>query len=99
MYTTEEALVSTDPKLVKRLRGSSSTQVLCNLNILIKALANRKDGQFDFENISPQLVVGHKSKLLSHFEMIQKLHERYIVLRETGVAEEQVIREDIDFLS
>ena len=42
MATAEEALKSNDPKVVKILRGSISTQLTCDINLLEKELAKKK---------------------------------------------------------
>ena len=89
MVTATEALLSSDPKIVKRLRGSISTQLSCDKNILEKALSQKINGNFDFEKISPQLVKTQKGKLQNHFELVQKLHDKYIEVREEGLNDEE----------
>lgn len=88
MVTAEEALTSNDPTVVKRLRGSISAQVTSDLNILEKELSKKQGEIFNYEGISPQLIKIQKKKLLSHFDILQKLHERYAQIREEGVDEE-----------
>ena len=88
MVTADEALKSDDPKEVKRLRGSISTQISCDINLLQKELSKKVEKGFDYGRISPQLIKTQKKKLLGHFELIQKLHERFIQVREEGLDEE-----------
>ena len=88
MVNVDEALVSEDPKVVKRLRGSISTQVTCDINLLKKELSKRQDGKFELDKISHQLIKIQKKKLISHFETIQKLHDRFILIREEGLSDE-----------
>ena len=98
MVSAAEALLSKDPKVVKRLRSSSNTQILCNLKVLEKALAPRQNGQFDFKKISPQLVETHKLKLQSHWDIFQKLHEHYVELLEDETDKDLMIKKDIDYI-
>ena len=77
MVTAEEALKSSDPKEIKRLRGSISTQITIDINLLTKELAKKTDGSFDLEKMCHQIIKIHKKKLSTHFDLIQKLHERY----------------------
>ena len=101
MVTVTEALTSEDPKVVKRLRGSCSTQISCNLNILEKALSQRINNDYDYGKISPQLIRTHKAKLQNHFDLVQKLHDKFIELREEGSdekEEEQLLKEDISYI-
>ena len=101
MVTATEALESSDPKIVKRLRGSISTQLSCDINILEKALSHKVDGSYDFGKISPQLVKTQKVKLKNHFDLVQKLHEKYIEVREEGLNDDEensLIKDDINYI-
>ena len=49
MVTALEALKSSDPKEIKRLRGSISTQITIDINLLTKELAKKTGGSFDLE--------------------------------------------------
>ena len=63
-------------------------------------MEEKKNGTFDYEKNSPKLVKRHKKKLLGHFETIQKLHEKFLQVREEGVdveTEQQLIEEDINY--
>ena len=88
MVTAEDALKSEDPKEVKRLRGSISAQISCDINHLQKELSKELENEFDYERISPQLIKTQKKKLLGHFDLIQKLHERFMEVREEGFDEQ-----------
>ena len=101
MVTVDEALVSEDPKVVKRLRGSICTQITCDLNLLNKEINKKQDGGFDLATISHQLIKIQKKKLLEHFDTIQKLHDRYILVREEGLTEkleQLLVEEDISYM-
>ena len=101
MVTAEEALKSTDPQEVKRLRSSISGQITCDINILQRELSKKKGDCFDFDKISPQLIKTQKKKLVSHFELVQKLHERFCDVREEGVdeqAESNLVESDTEFM-
>ena len=101
MVTATEALSSSDPKIVKRLRGSICTQLSCDINILEKALSHKINNSFDFGKISPQLVKTQKAKLQNHFDLVQKLHEKYIEVREEGLNDDEekcLVKEDIDYI-
>ena len=100
MVTAEDALKSEDPKEVKRLRGSISTQISCDINLLQKELSKKLENGFDYEKISPQLIKTQKKKLLGHFDLIQKLHERFMEVREEGLdeqAEQELIALDMNY--
>ena len=101
MVTAEEALKSSDPKEVKRLRGSLSTQISCDTQILQKELSKKVGEQYDYLKISPQLIKIHKKKLLFHYDMIQKLQERYVEVREEGLtedAEAALVTSDVGYM-
>ena len=101
MVNVDEALVSEDPKIVKRLRGSISTQITCDINLLKKELSKRQDGKFELDKISHQLIKIQKKKLTSHFETIQKLHDRFILIREEGLSDEaeaELANEDAKYM-
>ena len=101
MVTVGEALNSEDPKLIKRLRGSICTQITCDVNLLSKELNKKQNGRFDLLNISHQLIKIQKKKLLEHFDTIQKLHDRYILVRDEGLTEEleqSLVEEDITYM-
>ena len=96
MVTADEAIKSGQPKDVKRARASISAQITCDINLLKRELAKELNGDFDYEKISPQLIKIQKKKLSDHFELIQKLHEKYLEVREEGVDDEaeQLLMED-----
>ena len=77
MVTAEEALRSDDPNELKRLRGSISTQIACDIKLLQKKHAKKTGHSYHFEKISPQLIKSQRRNLQSHFELIQKLQERF----------------------
>ena len=101
MVTAEEALISRDPKEIKRLRGSISTQLTIDINLLEKELSKKTGGSFDLDKMCHQIIKMHKKKLLTHFDLIQKLHERYVELREEGIdelTEDKLVAEDVQYL-
>ena len=101
MVTAKEAIKSNDPKEVKRCRSSINTQITCDLILLKKELSKEKNGGFDFEDISQQMITMQKKKLSDHFELIQKLHERYLEVRVEGSTDEEeelLIKEDVSFM-
>ena len=101
MVTAEEALKSSDPKEIKRLRGSISTQITIDINLLAKELAKKTGGSFDLDKMCHQIIKIQKEKLLTHFDLIQKLHERYVERREEGIdeaAEQSLVSEDVQYL-
>ena len=102
MVTAEEALKSDDPIVVKRLRSSISAQITCDLNILEKELSKKRGEAFNFEKISPQLVKTQKKKLVAHFELIQRLHDRFMEVRDEGLNEEteaSLVESDVEFMT
>ena len=101
MVTAEEALKSDDPKIVKRLRGSIGAQISCDIDLLDKELSKKSNQSFEVERISHQLIKVQRKKLLDHFDLIQKLHEQYVVIREEGEnseAENALELADIDYM-
>ena len=101
MVTVEEALTSDDPKVVKRLRGTISAQITCDVNLLNKELSKKLGEEFVLDKISHQLIRVQKKKLTDHFEVIQKLHDRYICIREEGdndESEEKLVEQDISYM-
>ena len=84
MVNAKEALLSTDPGLVKRLRGSLSAQIACDTNLLNTELSKKEGGLFVFERISHNLVKTQKEKLLANFDVIQQLHDRLIEILDGG---------------
>ena len=101
MVTAEEALKSSDPAEVKRLRGSICAQISCDTNLLTKELSKKVGEQFDYGKISPQLIKIHKKKLLSHYDLIQKLQGRFLEVREEGLtddAEAELVESDIKYM-
>lgn len=101
MVTAVEALSSSDPKLVKKLRGSIKAQLSVDVNILEKALAEKTNNKFNFDRISLQLVKSQKLKLQDHFSLVQKLHDHYIELRDEGhntEEEDQLVIQDVDYM-
>ena len=102
MVRAEEAINSDDPKTVKRARRSINTQISCELGLLVKELAKETDGDYNYDQISPELIKSQRKKLEAHFDLIQKLHERYLDVREEGindVEEQSRIKEDINFMA
>ena len=63
MVTAAEAIKSNDYKEVKRARASISTQLSCELGLLINELSKEKDGDYDHSQISPQLIKSQRKKL------------------------------------
>ena len=101
MVTTDEALKSEDPNVVKRLRGSICTQITCDINLLNKELAKKTDTRFDIEKISHQLIKIQRKKLVDHFDLVQKLHDRFITIRVEGPddeSEEALVVADIEYM-
>ena len=101
MVTVEEALTSDDPKVVKRLRGTTSAQITCDVNLLNKELSKKLGEEFVLDKISHQLIRVQKKKLTDHFEVIQKLHDRYICIRDEGdnvESEEKLVEQDISYM-
>ena len=87
MGLSEEALKSSDVALIKRCRSSMSTQISSDLILLNRELSKKDDSRYDLSSINDQLVQSKKKHLNDHFELILKLHERYIELRTEGVTE------------
>ena len=101
MVSATDALTSSDPKLVKKLRGSIKTQLMVDVNILEKALAEKTNNQFNFDKISLQLVKSQRIKLQDHFNLVQKLHDHFIELRDEGhntEEEDQLVIQDVDYM-
>ena len=53
MVTAEEAIKSDDPKVVKRARGSISTQITCDVGLLTRELEKQINGGFDIQKLAP----------------------------------------------
>ena len=101
MGKSEEALKSEDVALIKRCRSSMSTQITSDLNLLNRELSKKVDGCYNLSSINDQLVQSKKKHLNDHFELMLKLHERYVELRVEGVteAEEQdLIQADMNYI-
>ena len=64
MVTAEEALSSTDPSTVKKLRGSIKVQIVCDIKLLDRELAKKQDGVLDLAIISRELMKLQKKKFL-----------------------------------
>lgn len=94
MPTAEQALVSEDAAVVKKLRGNVLSQVTVDRIILSKELEKKKDGKHDLTGISFQLVETQEASLRKHFSMFQKLHERLIEIRDETIEEEEKINQD-----
>ena len=93
--------MSKDPKEVKRARGSISTQITCSVNLLNRELSKKIHDGFDSEKISAQLVKTQKKRLSTHYELMQKLQERYLAVRDEGItdaAESALVEEDILYM-
>ena len=88
MVNIEEATQSNDQIFVKRMRDVVSSQISCDVTLLGKELAKKESGQFEIEKISCQLIKVQKEKLLLHFDLIKKLHDRYIQIRNEGDSED-----------
>ena len=102
MVTAEEALKSCDPKEVKRLRSSISAQVTCDINILQKELNKKQEDKYEYDKISPHLIKTQKKKLVGHFDLLLKLHERFCEVRDEGSdddGETNLIEADTQFIS
>ena len=101
MVTVEDALKSNDPKVIKKLRGSMSAQITCDLRLLNNELTKKLADKYNLETISYQLISMQKKKLLEHFDFIQQLHARYVTVRDEGEnndAEEALVEEDIEYM-
>ena len=101
MVTAEEALKSSDPSEVKRLRGSISTQISCDVKLLEKELSKKVDKKFNYDQISPQLIKNHKKKLLLHYDLIQKLQEKYVEVRDVGLSDKEeaaLVESDVSYM-
>ena len=59
----EEALLSKDHSLVKRIRGSMHSQISCDVKLLRSELAKKTGPHFILENISSNLIKIQKEKL------------------------------------
>ena len=95
MGLSEEALKSTDVDLIKRCRKSMSAQITSDLNLINRELNKKDDTRYDLTSINDQLIQSKKKHLNDHFELILKLHERYIELRTEGVTE----AEELEFMT
>ena len=95
MGLSEEALKSTDVDLIKRCRKSMSAQITSDLNLINRELNKKDDTRYDLTSINDQLIQSKKKHLNDHFELILKLHERYIELRSEGVTE----AEELEFIT
>ena len=101
MGKSEEALKSDDVALIKRCRSSMATQITADLLMLNRELNKKVNESFDLPSINDQVVQSKRKHLSEHFELILKLHERFVELRAEGVteAEEQdLIQADITFI-
>ena len=102
MGLSEEALKSTDVALIKRCRASMSTQITSSLNLINRELSKKDENRYDLSSINDQLVQSKKKHLNDHFELMYKLHERYIELRPVGVTdveEDELNQADMDYLN
>ena len=66
MVTAEEALISRDPKEIKRLRGSISTQITIDINLLEKELAKKAGGSFDLDKDHKECMGMHQVGVKTH---------------------------------
>ena len=101
MVSAEEALSSDVPATVRKLRGAIKVQIICDIKLLEKELAKRKDEELDLASISHELMKLQKKKLIAHFDLIQKLHDKYLEIREEGIsteAEEKLLLEDVNYM-
>ena len=102
MGLSEEALRSSDVALIKRCRSSMSAQITADLNLLNRELSKTDNGKFDLSSINNQLVQSKKKNLNDHFDLMFKLHERYVELRPEGstdTEEQEFIVADTDYIN
>ena len=52
-------------------------------------MAKKKDGKYDLDQISHQIMKIQKKKLLTHLDLIEKLHDRYLAIREEGLNDDE----------
>ena len=78
MGKSEEALKSDDVALIKRCRSSMATQITTDINLLTRELGKKVNNSFDLTSINNQLVQSKKTHLNEHFDLMLKLHERYV---------------------
>ena len=99
--TVEDALLSGDPSLIKRFRGSIATQISSDVNLLGKELSKMDDENLALDSISHNLINIQKEKLLAHFKTLQTLHDRYISLRiqsSDDTTEQDLVQEDVKYM-
>ena len=92
---------SNHPKGIKKLCGSMSAQITCDLRLLNNELTKKLADKYNLETMSYQLISMQKKKLLEHFDLIQQLHARYVTVRDEGEnndAEEALVEEDIEYM-
>ena len=97
----EKALLSDDSALVKKIRGFMGSQISCDVNLLGTELSKKTGPLFLLANISPNLIKIQKENLMTHFDAVQKLHNRYIILRSEGTNEETekiLAKKDIEYM-
>ena len=79
-----------------------STQITSSLNLINRELSKKDENRYDLSSINDQLVQSKKKHLNDHFELMYKLHERYIELRPVGVTdveEAELNQADMDYLN
>ena len=99
--TSMEALKSTDPRAVKYARRAVKGQVTMGATRLTNLLQKTTDGKFDFDNISYPIVSEVYTKLMSDFELINQLHDRYVQVRAEGQdddEENRLVDEEVRYM-
>ena len=101
MVSLGEALLSEDPKIIKRLRGAFNTQIISDIDILNVELSKKNDEGFRLDEISHNLIEMKNKQLLNNFEVVKKLHGKYVVIRNEGgyiESEQKLVEDDIKFM-
>ena len=73
MVILDEALLSEDPKIIKRLRGAFNTQIISDIDILNVELSKKNDEGFRLDEISHNLIEMKNKQLLNNFEVVKNL--------------------------
>ena len=98
---SREALESTVPRIVKNARRAIKRQVTMGTTRLTNLLQKPSDGDFDFDNISYPVVLEVYTKLMSDFELINQLHDRYVQVRAEGQdddEENRLVDEEVRYM-
>ena len=94
----QKALLSTDPQEIKAARSvikgklTSASNSFGGLNDL-----KVKDGKFDHEKINSESILVAHEKLITNFELVNKLHDVYCGYRERGEDEALAVK-DVEYL-